>query len=301
MGRPRKNENAKTDTENLEEKADETPKDLTENPNEVDAKIEKAAVELTESAKVHPKIFKRNELGLVEGVNYEFCPETGLINWRKLVEKEFLVPNAVKFPDGTDLKDLDVEDLDDNQLLILLGGIKNLAQLRGYTKVEYKVHQANQNYVAVSCGITWVPNFETEGQLVYFEALADANFENTKSFAKDFLVATAENRAFTRAVRNFLRINVVGSDEMGDAKKSKGAVFSEEGPSKNPVSSYDPASVLAKLMESAKIPFEAVKKRLVDEGLADAEKWETVSDIPKQEVFKLIERIKEKLKEKKKD
>lgn len=269
-------------------------KKITKEAPRVEEKTENETNDQNEQVELN---FSRNEKGLVEGIQYVFCPETGLINWRKMVEKEYLVPNTVKFPDGTDFKSLNIDDLDDNQLLILLGGIKNLAQLRGYEKVEYKVHTASQNYVAVTCGITWLPNFETEGKTVYFEALADAHFENTKSFARDFLIAVAENRAFTRAVRNFLRINIVGSDEMGDSKKGASSIASEEAASKA-VSSYDPCSLLSDLMKKNGITLDIIKSKLKEEGNEDAEGWNDVKEIPKDVVLKLIDRIKKKIKNK---
>jgi hypothetical protein len=237
--------------------------------------------------------YRRNSDGLLLNQEYPKDEETGLINWRKLVKKEYLVPNAAKFPEGTALRDLKVEDLDDNQLLILLGGIKDLAQIRGIRKVAYTVHVATPTYVAVTCNITWLPNYETDFAAVEFEALADAHTENTKSFARDFLMATAENRAFTRAVRNFLRINIVGSDEMGDKKN---ASTSEESAPKS-VSALDPVNVLTKLMDKASISFDTVKRAVVKEGNAEAEAWTSVTDIPKDQIFKLIERIKKKVEE----
>jgi hypothetical protein len=259
-----------------------------------DQKQEQAAQDASEKKVLPFEPFERDEIGLVKNIVFTIDEETGLVDWRKMVKKEHLVPNAVKFKDGTNLKELNVEELDDNQLLILLGGIKDLAQLRGYQSVEYKVHNASQNYVAVSCSIVWSPNFETDYKPVKFEAMADAHFDNTKSFARDFLMATAENRAFTRAVRNFLRINIVGSDEMGDLKKNN--YVNEESASK-PITSFEPAAVLAKLMESAKISFEFIKGKLDEEGVDGATSWNSIKDIPKDQVFKLIERIKKKMKD----
>jgi hypothetical protein len=237
------------------------------------------------------KNLKRNALGLIEGIDYKIGDD-GLIDWRKMVKKEFLVPNHSRFPDGTNFKELNVEDLDDSRLLILLGGIKDLAHLRGFSSVTYQVHQSSPNYVAVSCSITWIPNFETSNQPVIFEALADAHVDNTKSFARDFLMAVAENRAFTRAVRNFLRINIVGSDEMGENKNSKPEVFNDDlGKSVSPL---DPLNVLNELMKATGVSFDGMKKRLAGEGNQVAETWDAMSDIPKDQVFKLIERLKKK-------
>ena len=236
--------------------------------------------------------FSRDEKGLLSNKNYEFT-EDGLVNWRKMINAKYLVPNLSKFPSGTENKDLNVQELDDSQLLILLGGIKELANIRGYSKVEYKVFNCTQNHVAVSCKITWLPNFETSNNYVEFESLADAHLDNTKSFAKDFLMAIAENRAFVRAVRNFLRINILGSDELGDTKNQT-VVHTESG-TENAIAASHPANVLKEAMSKANISFDKIKETMVKEGVENAETWNGISDIPHKMIFSLIQRIKKKI------
>ena len=108
--------------------------------NEEDLETIKTLDELQvidESAKCK-STFKRDELGLLDGKSYEFT-EDGLVNWRKMIDTKYLVPNLSKFPSGTENKNLNVQDLEDSQLLILLGGIKDLANIRGYSKVQYNI------------------------------------------------------------------------------------------------------------------------------------------------------------------
>ena len=106
----------------------------------------------------------------------------------------------------------DVSKLKDHELIILLGGIKELAQIRGYTDVSYEVVSPSPEYVIATCKITWTPNYETEGKEVSF--LPGMLPHNTNEFGQIFLAACAENRAFVRCVRNFLRINVVSKEEL---------------------------------------------------------------------------------------
>ena len=244
-----------------------------------------------QNPKVHVN-FKRDELGLLSEKSYEFT-EDGLVNWRKMIDTKYLVPNLSKFPQGTDNKSLNVQELEDSQLLILLGGIKDLANIRGYSKVQYNVFNCTQNHVAVSCKITWIPNFETSGQEVEFESLADAHLDNTKSFAKDFLMAIAENRAFVRSVRNFLRINIIGSDELGDSKNQ--TVIHTESGIETQVSASHPSNVLRDLMSKANISFDTIKETLTKEGLSEASNWNSMSEIPHKTIFMLIQRIKKKI------
>lgn len=226
-----------------------------------------------------PKLVSRNKYGLLEdeSIKYVFN-EDGLINWRGMVKTQYLVPNRQK----TQISD--VSKLEDKDLLILLGGTKELAQIRGYTKVEYKVVAATENYFATSCRITWLPNYETNGKEIVFESLADASTSNTKSFARFFLAAIAENRAFVRCVRNFLKINIVSQEELGDVKVLDEAVAVE-----NPTS---PHNLLEKIMKDKSINFETLKERLVKEKFEKVDDIKAISDIPKAKIFELIERIK---------
>jgi hypothetical protein len=227
-----------------------------------------------------PNLITRNKYGLIEdkSLNYIFNDD-GTINWRKMVKIEHLVPNRQK------TQETDVSKLQDKDLLILLGGIKELAQIRGYTSVEYKVVAASENYFATSCRITWLPNYETGGKEIIFESLADATINNTKSFARFFLAAIAENRAFVRCVRNFLKINIVSQEELGDAKLIDDSVTQNDNPT-------SPHSLLEKVMKEKNINFDQLKKKLLKEKFDNAENLNSISDIPKAKIFELIERIK---------
>lgn len=163
-----------------------------------------------------PKI-KRNELGLIEGVEYKY-DESGFINWRGMIASEFLFPNKGWFEARNQTPPSSIDGLEDAQLLIKLGGIKELARLRGFSSVKYEVLRCDNEYVAAKCGIKWLPNYECP-QEVYFEDMANATVNNTSNFGVKFLETIAANRAFVRAVRNFLNIHIVGSDEIDSSKK----------------------------------------------------------------------------------
>jgi len=231
---------------------------------------------------IPPKSFQRNTYGLLENDNIKYVfNEDGSINWRAMVKQQYLVPNRQR------TQETDVSKLEDKDLLILLGGIKELAQIRGFTSVEYNVVTATDNYFATSCRITWIPNYETENRPVIFEALADASLVNTKDFARYFLAAIAENRAFVRCVRNFLKINIVSQEELGDAKL--GLVAKEDLEKENPM---NPTILLEKIMQEKSISFDILKKKLIKEKFDGAENFNSVKDVPKSKVFELIERLK---------
>jgi hypothetical protein len=227
------------------------------------------------------KKIKRDANGLIVGssVDYHFNKD-GLIDWRKMVKTEHLVPNRQK------TSETDVSKLEDNQLIILLGGIKELAQIRGYTDVKYNIVSPSSDYVAATCSITWIPNYETEDKGVTFSGVGDASPNSTQSFAKYFLGPIAENRAFVRCVRNFLRINIVGQEELPGNTK----FIADSSP--NAESQADPISLLKNVMKDKSVTFDKLKERLANENYEKANGINTLEDIPKAKVFELIERMK---------
>lgn len=230
---------------------------------------------------IKKRAIKRDEYGLIEEPKTEYVfNESGFVDWRKMVKPEFLVANRQK------TQEADVSELEDKDLLILLGGIKELAQIRGYTSVEYDIKTPSADYVAAVCCIKWIPNFETEDREVVFSAIADASPANTHSFASDYLAAIAENRSFVRCVRNFLRINIVGQDELGAGGGSK-PVTSAGGQA----ATFDPKEHLADLMKHRGISFDKLKAKLLKEGHEKAESFNSVKDIPNIKIFELIDRI----------
>ena len=222
----------------------------------------------------------RDDSGLITQpeINYVFNDD-GTVDWRKMVKEEFLVANKQR------TQETDVTKLEDYQLIILLGGIKELAQIRGYTNVRYDVVSPSPDYVVATCSIDWIPNYETEGRPVTFSAIGDASPSNTQSFAKFFLGPIAENRAFVRCVRNFLKINIVGQDELGQAKIAVD-------PQDQPETQASPVALLKNTMKEKGVTFDKLKARLETEKYEKVDKINTLEDIPKVKIFELIERLK---------
>ena len=227
---------------------------------------------------------ERDENGLISQPKVEYVfDDRGFVNWRKMVKLEHLVPNRQR------TQETDASQLEDKDLLILLGGIKELAQIRGYSSVEYDVKTPSADYVVATCKIKWIPNFETESREVVFSAIADASPGNTHSFASDYLAAIAENRSFVRCVRNFLRINIVGQDELGAGSGSKQASTSRAEAAS--LLSFDPKEHLSALMSQRGISFDKLRAKLVKEAYEKADTFNSVKDIPNIKIFELIDRI----------
>jgi len=232
-----------------------------------------------------PKVeFERNKYGLIcnDDVKYVYNDD-GTVDWRKMVKTEFLVTNRQK------TKETDVSKLDDKDLLILLGGIKELAQIRGFTSVEYDIHSPSSDYVVATCKIAWIPNYETEYKETVFSAVGDASPINTTNFARNYLGPIAENRAFVRCVRNFLKINIVASDEVCIGKPA--ASPNNQTDNFDPT---DPVSLLAKLMNAKSVSLDSLKSKLKKEGYEKAESIQSLKDIPSPKIFELLKRLQNK-------
>jgi hypothetical protein len=233
-----------------------------------------------------PALYKRDENGLLQNVEYEFNND-GSINWRAMIKEEHLFPNKSWFEARGKDCPRSTEGLDDHQLLIKLGGIKELAKLRGFTNVAYTFKKCEQEHVAVTCGISFIANYETAGQEVYFEDAANATLNNTSSFATKFLETIACNRAFVRAVRNFLNVHIVGDDEIDKSNLPA--------PSSSSIAPLTPNALLEKEFSD----FEGFKTKLrtlwanKSYQNADAAKWKVFKDIPPKEARLLIKLVKQ--------
>lgn len=234
------------------------------------------------------KEIKRDKNGLISGdsVHYIFN-ENGFIDWRKMIKVEHLVPNLQK------TSERDVTKLKDTELIILIAGIKELAQVRGYTDVRYNVTSPSKDYVIASCSIKFIPNYETESREVTFSAIGDAGPHNTHGFGQAFLGPMAENRAFVRCVRNFLKINIVANDELEKMTFVKPFSPQAATPSIEEIDSQpSPVALLKRVMSEKKVTWSKVKKRLEDEDYEKADSISCVEQIPKAKIFELIERLK---------
>jgi hypothetical protein len=236
------------------------------------------------------KKIERDENGLIKGVNYVF-DEFGFVNWRAMIPKQYLVANKTLFnKNGKKVPD-DITSLDDKELLILLGGIRQLAAWRGFTEVNYQVTSPSIDQVITVCSVKFLPNYEAEGKEIIYSAVADANLSNTNGFGKYYLSAISENRSFVRAVRGFLRILIVGADEVNIAVP--------DGQSNSNTKMVTTA--LLEVMNSNNITFEIIKDKLIKEKFVDdsgksAENYTCINDIDTAKQFELISRIKSKAK-----
>ena len=198
----------------------------------------------------------------------------GSINWRALVQPQHVYVKKGDEPKVAtalgvtpqDIKEgkFDTTRVEDKHLVIRKAGLIELARIRGYTSAAPEVKYASRDYVVVQTHIHWTP-FESQAAVVT-GGVGEASPDNTSSFMRVYLAAAAENRAFSRAVRQFLNIDIVSADELGG-----NGVEPEVDSGPSVASSLSPQGVLQKTVEEGKSSFEKMKVAAVGKFKHDTE------------------------------
>ena len=235
---------------------------------------------------IGPSTFQRDEHGLLQNIQYIFN-EDGSVNWRAMVKPEHLFPNKTWFQQKKQDVPNNTDGLRDDQLLIKLGGIKELARLRGFNNVSYSTERCELDHVAVNCTISFIGNYETGGNPITYQDIANATLDNTYEFGQNFLEAIACNRAFVRCVRNFLNVHIVGSDEMGPSTSKNSSAAKP---------SLSPQAMIDSHFESDFDSFKSVLREFWQKGLYNNDSvkdWQSFKDIPIKEGRILLKLVKE--------
>lgn len=247
--------------------------------------------EIKENKQIPPFLFKRNEYGLFDHVEYKF-KEDGKIDWFKMAPKNGVYIKPLK-PEqqeeleqkvGKLLHEIDpiLDNVEEKYLAITLFALRYLAKLRGFCFLRFKTDVAAPDYASVSCSIDWLGNYETEDRIITYDANASVVMETTNFMTKNFLVETAANRAEARAIRNFLEINVVSREELANNKPIEEENFETSNPS-------DPRNILNKKMKDLGIKtIEILKEKLESSGDTSYSEYKSLKDIPKDRYFNLI-------------
>ena len=230
---------------------------------------------------------KRDDKGLLVNTTYVF-KDDGSIDWKRMIPQNYLVINKEYFERKQMQIPDSVEGLDDKQLLILLGGIKELAKIRGLREVQKRVVESGPDRAVVICRVEFIPNYETNGAPLIYEEVANATLANTNSFSQLFLETIASNRAFVRAVRNALRIDIVGSDEL--------STFQVDNADAESAGAAEPWVVLRETAKRASLKaypsgfktFEDFKQALIAKKVEGADEWNDWKEVPSGACFKLI-------------
>lgn len=170
--------------------------------------------------------YKRDQYGLMKNVEYIFN-EDGSVNWKKMVDPQFVYPNEKWFTDRKQPIPETAEGLEDEQCIISLAGFKKLLSLRGYSSQTFSVINDKDGVVSVKCSITFSPNYETSGQEVIKEDIASAGTFNVDPEFINYVHTIAANRALCRTIRSFLNIHVVSKEELADKTAEKDVAVSK--------------------------------------------------------------------------
>ncbi len=248
---------------------------------------------------------KRNpDNGLFDNVNYVYKDgDTNRIDWLRMIKPEYLVFNTqqkdkIEAQYGKPLSELKVTEVEDKYLLILLAGLKEVAALRGYMSVNVRTEESTIDNCVVTTHITWIPNVETNGDIVSYGDVAGANKNNTMPIGKNklgeyvwYLETIAANRSFCRAVRSFLGIHIVARDEIGSSFTVEPAAESSGLPDSSPQAMLE-KKCKAQKCDLAKLKIAAAKNKEI-KLFGDPAKWESWADISSRDCFSLLGAIEE--------
>lgn len=269
-----------------------------------------------------PIRFKRDpETGLEVGREYRYTPE-GFIDWRAMVPARFLyvpddlVSKAVKIA-GKPLAEIDLLTLPDNLLRVRIAGLNYLIHVRGVRACTYPHMICREGHAATCCELELIPNCEApDGEIWSGQASACRSSMDVKMLP--YLETFAENRAFGRAIKRALQINILTDIETGgdgrDAVTEESAESAASAPIKT-ASGVEPWAELERTCNEAKpvITFEKLKEAAIKLNAEnppsldkskpairtqqDPIEWSSFKDIQHVDAFTLIGRIKQRQKE----
>lgn len=175
---------------------------------------EQHEVRLNEPMGGLPKMEWCDLTGLICG-NIEYVyKENGFVDWKKMIPKEYFYPNLKEIEkDSIEIPE-DISTLDDKYLLIKLGGLKELARIRGLKSVKKDFLESTGEKVVVKTTVVFTGNYETRFQDLVYEDIASATVHNTGELSVMYLETIASNRSLARAIRNALGIDITAYEEI---------------------------------------------------------------------------------------
>lgn len=210
------------------------------------------------------------------------------IDWKSKINPQYLVLNRQKKDEieriyKKPFNEIDVaaDKVEDRHCLLLLQGIRELLQERGYTSVEYRVNSCSLDYVSTTCRINFKQNEEFPAGQIY-EFTAAAHPGNTFSWYGQYLDAAASNRALCLCVRNALGINIVAQEELG-------ADNTEDKSNKKVMLPGGPHATLEKKLKEKNTSFDQFKHFCVGKKIPNAETWTDIPSVKIEQVMSLLD------------
>lgn len=258
------------------------------------------------------------------GREYHYTAE-GLIDWKAEVDPRFLyIPRELEAKvvqlTGKPLAEVDLKALPENLVRIKIGGLNQLAHLRGVRSCTYPILQTRESFAAAVCELELIPNIESDMMPEVWSAMASASPLSMDLKMRPYMETFAENRSFGRAVKRALQINWLTDIEIGgdgreaadDAKQE--AALSQQAPA----GGFDGCDVLTQVCRdhrdakgtAAPIGFEALRGAAIKLNAenppstdpakpatrtqADPATWTSFKDIQPIDAWLLIGKIREK-------
>lgn len=226
--------------------------------------------------------------GMLTSVNYIRNTE-GKIDWKAMIPKHCLYIKKDKKASiekrlNKKFEDITVDEALDSELASTMEGMNYLLDARGYSSVDTKIDIASLDFVSATCTISFIP---FDGDVAKsFSASACAHFSNTDDWYRNYLVEAASNRARMRAIRLFLGISIVNSEEITEKIKSESTSSSAETLTPDSNSMTNVLRKKIKLhMKNKNIPLSIIKtKANLDASVT------SVDQIPEDKLFEVADR-----------
>ena len=252
---------------------------------------------VTDNNKESPAMDECQTISVKETVNKK-------IDWESKIDPQYYVLNRQKKDEiekvyGKKFYEIDIinDKVDKKKYcLLLLQGMRDLLDTRGYESVDYTISHCSPDFVSVICHITFTPLYPDEPlQNRKYSFGADAHKGNTQSWYGEYLTAAAFNRAMGLCLRNALKINTVCYEEIGAKMNEEDNNHAKNELNSNPVG---PHATLQRKMSEKNISFDKIKSTSInkknDDGSSkfpDAEKWESVLNIPVAIVLEILNNL----------
>lgn len=243
--------------------------------------------------------YERLPNGLIQGYEY-LKDENGRINWKAHLNVKWLRVKDDKKAEvekryGKSVRELDLSTVEDYYLYVTLGGYNEVARLRGFDSLTHSVDYVDGQKAVVTCTIRFVPNVEEPSGLTC-AGVASGSIYNIQPDFAPFMETIAENRAFVRAVRRALNINIVGAEELGKGVALPTSPTPDSAQDLPETASLKPYAVLEKRCRELGVSFESLKGRSIASKTlikGDAAQWTDWKDIEKGDVWTLLEKVNE--------
>jgi len=236
---------------------------------------------------------ERDHCGLIKGLEYEF-DSLGFVNYKKLIPREFLYPNKQYFQKRKLAVPNSIDDLSDSQLICALNGYRLLGAIRGFKSIKHKIISESYDKVVIETKIIWIGNYETGFKDVAYTALSTASLSNTFDFAQNYLAEIAQNRGECRAIRGFLRIPIVASDELGPPQKED----EEKDSQKAKFAPAGPHAILQKKLNEKNTSWDKFKESCIKKNIPGSDTWTDLASLETTQVVTLVDLMNKKEEEK---